>query len=355
MKLIGMPLAIAVTAIGIITTSLTWFDPSSTIITKVLAEPSNLKGKPTLQSALNNLNITANPSIGIGVLDLNTGESWYHNRKQRFPMQSVYKLPIAIAVLKFVDEKKISLDRLITIDKENFAPGNSPIVKEIKGNRAQFTVRDLLVRAMSVSDNTASDALVRSIGGPSKVNEILVKLKIHNIRVDRLERQIQPDSVGLGSPLPEWSDTKTFEAAIQQAPTSDKQIGLKKYLTDPRDTATPEGLIDLLAKLQKQQLLSSDSTALLLQIMTNSPSGQKRLKAGLPKNWSIAHKTGTGAEVLGVGSATNDVGIISSPNGKHIAIAVFIPGSKVPLKERELLMANIAARVVQATENDLER
>jgi len=347
MKSIRTFLGTIVTTIAFTNVSCIWFNPSL-INTKVLAESSNLESKPTLQAALNSLNIKKDRQIGIGVLDLNTGESWFRNRKQRFPMQSVYKLPIAIAILKLVDERKISLSQNITITKEDFAPGNSPIVKEINSSNTQFTVRDLLIRAMSVSDNTASDALVRLIGSPSKVNEILVKLKIHNVRVDRLERQIQPDSVGLKNPLPEWSDAKTFEEVIQQAPTSTKQIGLKKYLTDPRDTATPEGLVDLLAKLQKQQLLSSDSTALLLQIMTNSPSGQKRLKAGLPKNWSIAHKTGTGVEVLGIGSATNDVGIVSSPNGKHIAIAMFIPGSKTPLKRREELMANIAKMVVQA-------
>jgi beta-lactamase class A len=82
--------------------------------------------------------------------------------------------------------------------------------------------------------------------------------------------------------------------------------------------------------------------------MTDSPTGQKRLKAGLPENWSIAHKTGTGADVLGIGTATNDVGIASSPDGKRVAIAVFIAGSKAPLEEREKVMSNIASRVVQA-------
>jgi beta-lactamase class A len=348
MKLITIPLALTIATISIITTSSHQFNYTSSNSTKILAESPNLKSKTTLQVALNNLNISANQEIGIGVLDLNTGESWFRNRKQQFPMQSVYKLPIAIAILKCVDENKISLGQPVTITRQDFAPGNSPITKEINGNRAQFTVQDLLNRAVGISDNTASDALVRLIGGPSKVNEILGKLNIHNIRVDRFEQQIQPDSVGLKNPQPAWSDAKTFEAIIQQTPASVKQTALKKYLTDPRDTATPEGLVDLLAKLHTKQLLSSDSTALLLQIMTNSPSGQKRLKAGLPKNWSIAHKTGTGEEILGVGSATNDVGIISSPSGKQIAIAVLIPGSKVTLEERERLMANVAATVVQA-------
>ncbi len=73
--------------------------------------------------------------------------------------------------------------------------------------------------------------------------------------------------------------------------------------------------------------------------MTDSPTGQKRLKAGLPKNWSIAHKTGTAGDVLGIGPATNDVGIISSPNGQRVAVAVFIADSKAPLEKREKVMS----------------
>jgi beta-lactamase class A len=107
-------------------------------------------------------------------------------------------------------------------------------------------------------------------------------------------------------------------------------------------------MIDLLTKLQSRQLLSEDSTALLLKIMTDSPTGQQRLKAGLPPGWSIAHKTGTGGDVLGIGLATNDVGLISSPTGRHIAIAVFIAGSKAPLEQRESVMAAVASAVSKA-------
>ncbi len=348
MKLIAVPLALAISTITITTPNWKQVNTTASFSTQVLAVSSNLTSKNNLQVALDNLNISANPGIGIGVLDLKTGESWFRNRQQKFPMQSVYKLPIAIAVLKRVDERKISLDQSITITRQDFSAGNNPIIKDIKGERAQFTVRDLLNRMMGVSDNTASDVLVRLIGGPSKVNQTLVKLGVRNVRIDRLERQLQPDSVGLKTFQPEWSDAKTFQAAIEKVPAAVKQTALKKYLTDPRDTATPTGLVDLLAKLQRQKLLSANSTTVLLQMMTNSKSGPMRLKAGLPQDWSIAHKTGTGADVLGVSVATNDVGIISSIQGKRIAIAVMIPGSKAPLEERERLMAKVTALVVEA-------
>ncbi|WP_250126421.1 class A beta-lactamase [Chroococcidiopsis sp. CCMEE 29] len=307
---------------------------------------------PTLlQQQLDTLDVSAaQGNVGIGVLDLNTGEAWFRNGKQRFPMQSVFKLPVGIVVLKLVDAGKLSLDQLVTISRPEFAPGYSPILKEIRGNSSQFTVRNLLERSVGMSDNTAADALVRLVGGPKRVTAILQAMNIRDIRVDRLEQQLQPDCVGMTNFHPELADEQKYAAAVEQIPAAVKKAALERYLTDPRDTATPEGMVDLLAKLQSRQLLSHRSTALLLKIATDSPTGQQRLKAGLPKNWSIAHKTGTGPDVLGIGTATNDVGIVSSPKGRRIAIAVFVAGSKAPVEARERAMSNIASAVVKAIE-----
>lgn len=305
-----------------------------------------------LESQLNKLDTSgAQAHVGIGVLDLNTGESWFQNGLQRFPMQSVFKLPLSIVVLKLVDSGKLSLSQLVTISSQDFA-GYSPILKEIKGNSAQFTVRDLLERSIGMSDNTAADALARLVGGPQKVTAILHQMNLRGIRVDRLEQQLQPDCVGLKNfrpeLAPELANEQRYKEAVDKIPVRVKQAALETYLTDPRDTATPEDMVALLAKLQSHQLLSEKSKALLLKIMTDSSTGQHRLKAGLPPGWSIAHKTGTGPEVLGIGTATNDVGIISSPTGRHIALAVFIAGSKAPVASREKVMESIASAVVKA-------
>ncbi|NMG05987.1 class A beta-lactamase [Brasilonema sp. UFV-L1] len=301
------------------------------------------------QERLKTLDVSAaQGKVGIGVLDLNSGQSWFLNGKQRFPMQSVYKLPSAIAVLKRLDEGKISFKQLVTIMRQDVAPGWSPIVKEFKGDRVQLPLRNVLERSVGISDNTAADALVRLLGGPQKVTAILRDLQIRNIRVDRLEQQLQPESVGLKNFQPELADEQKYKEAVEKIPDRDQKAALQRYLRDSRDTATPEAMVDLLARLQSNQLLSENSTALLLKIMTDSPTGEKRLKAGLPENWSIAHKTGTGADVLGINTATNDVGIASSPDGKRVAIAVFIAGSKAPLEEREKVMSDIASAVVKA-------
>lgn len=314
--------------------------------TQVFAAQPNTR---LLQEELNQLDVSAaQGDVGIGVLNLDTGERWFRNGKQQFPMQSVFKLPVGIVVLKLIDEGKLSLNQVVTISRQDFAPGWNPILKEIKGESGQFTVQYLLQRSVGDSDNTAADALVRLVGGPQKVTAILSKMNIHDIRVDRLEQQLQPDCVGLTNFRPELVDEQKYEAAVKQIPDAVKEAAVKKYLTDPRDTATPEGTVDLLAKLQSRQLLSKGSTAFLLKIMTDSPTGKQRLKAGLSKGWSIAHKTGTGPDVVGIGTATNDVGIISSPQGKHIAIAVFIAGSKASVEQRESVMSAVASAVVKA-------
>ncbi len=82
--------------------------------------------------------------VGIGVMDLKSGESWYRNGDQRFPMQSVFKLPVGVVVLKLVDAGKLSLDRPVTVSRQDFAPGQNTFLKEIEGNSGQFTVQNLL-------------------------------------------------------------------------------------------------------------------------------------------------------------------------------------------------------------------
>jgi beta-lactamase class A len=146
----------------------------------------------------------------------------------------------------------------------------------------------------------------------------------------------------------DWSKPEAFEKVVEQLPESSRHQALQHYYEDPRDTATPKGMCDFLVRLQTNRLLSEKSTQLLLKIMTESTTGQKRLKAGLPAGWSVAHKTGTSGDLLGVWPATNDVGILTTPQGEHIAIAVFISNSPASLEDIEKATAQIAAAAVKA-------
>src|SRR3981081_1575710 len=292
----------------------------------------------------------AKGNVAVGVQVVETGEQWFFKGDERFPMQSTYKAPIAVAVLHQVDEGTLTLDHLIAIHRTDLSVLWSPVNQKYAGEAMTFTVEDLLRRMVGESDNTAADVLQRTLGGPKNVQQILDGLGIKNVRVDRLEREIQLEMRGIAAKdfQTDWSKPEAFEKVVEQLPEPSRHQALQHYYDDPRDTATPKGMCDFLIKLQTGCLLSEKSTQLLLKIMTESTTGQKRLKAGLPAGWSVAHKTGTSGDVLGVWPATNDVGILTTPQGEHIAIAVFISNSRASWENIERARAQIAAAAVKA-------
>lgn len=287
-------------------------------------------------------------TLGVGILDLRTGEEWSHNGDRPFPMQSVYKLPIAIAVLRDVDRGRLRLDQEIVLRREDLSVPWSPINREFSGESRAYSVRRLLENMVSLSDNTAADALMRLAGGPAAVTAFLKEAGIEGMRLDRYEREMQPQSLGLGAFRSEWADVARLSAARRAVPDSEKRRALEAYLTDLRDTASPRASIDLLAKFQGGKLLSRGSTDLLLAILRGSPTGVERLKAGLPKGAALAHKTGTSAESLGIGMATNDIGLATLPDGRVIAMAAYLTGSDRPAKIRERILADVARAAVEA-------
>jgi beta-lactamase class A len=293
-------------------------------------------------------------NVGVGVEVVETGEQWYLKGGQRFPMQSTYKAPIAVAVLHQVDQSALGLDQPIVIRRADLSVEWSPINKRFQGEAMTFTVEELLRRMVSESDNTAADVLQRKLGGPKNVEQILEGIGIKDVRVDRLERELQLEMRGIAAKdfRTDWSKAEAFAQAVEQLPESSRHQALQYYFEDPRDTATPKGMCDFLVKLQTNRLLSEESTQLLLKIMTETITGQKRLKAGLPAGWSVAHKTGTSGDLLGVWPAINDVGILTAPQGEHLAIAVFVTNSPAPFEEIEKGIAQIAAAAVEAFEEE---
>lgn len=288
--------------------------------------------------------------LGVGLLDLTSGQSVFLAGDERFPMQSVFKAPLAMAVLRQVDRRTTTLDQLVTITRRDLSVPWSPIAKEFQGERRSLSVRELIRQAVAFSDNTAADVLMRLIGGPPVVQAALAESGIEGMRVDRYERELQPDVVGAvpfgpGEPIVEAEWRRTVEAL----PAELKRAAVDAYVhVDPRDTATPRASVEFLARLDRGQLLSPASTGVLLRAMAEAPTGAQRLRAGLPADAKFAHKTGTGPTVEGVNSATNDIGIVTFPNGTKVAVAVYLAGSTAPMAEREAIHARIAAALAEA-------
>ena len=303
-----------------------------------LAAPS---GEVALNEKLDALVQRARPgTLGLAVLDLQSGQSWRVNADRAYPMMSVFKAPLATAVLERVDRGELCLAQLVTLRREDRWDTWSPVVGHFAGDNAVFTLRDLLDAAVSQSDNIAADALVDLIGGPTKVTEFLRAHGIEGMRVDRGERAIAHDTHGFDANAMAPPSNETAGARLAR-----ERRGHAAFLADPRDRSTPDAAADFLRKLWRGELVSRDSTRLMLEMMTHSPNAPNRLKAGVPSGAQLAHKTGSSGTFEGITAVQNDIGIISWPDGHVLVVAAFLTASPAPEKQRDAIFAALARDV----------
>jgi beta-lactamase class A len=248
---------------------------------------------------------------GMSYVHLESGRAASWRGTETFQMASVFKLPVAIAVLDAVEKGTLRLDREVEIlEKDRLEVG--PLCDEWKpGMRA--TVGRMLDVMLVHSDNTACDLLIRLLGGPAAVEKALVERKVSGIRVSLDER-------GLGAAM------KRDLPAIERG---------------DRNGATPDAMAALLARLFKGELLSRPSTDRILDAMRRCATGGTRLRAGLPKGTEVRDKTGT------LRSCHNDVGILTLPDGTHVAVAVFTRGGSAAA-ERDGAIASVARAAWEA-------
>jgi beta-lactamase class A len=272
---------------------------------------------------------------------IETGRRVSLNGEMRFPMASVYKLPIALQLLRKVDRGELRLSDPITLSENGFRPGHSPIREFANNKPVTLTVERLLELMLGESDNSASDALLRLAGGPAAVTERMRALGVAGIDVSRPEGQLILNHRGVRElpPESEWTMTLLDSLSAKVTPAERAQA-TATYANDPRDTSTPDAMADLLARIHRRDALEPASMERLLQIMIATPTGPARLKGLLPIGTVVAHKTGT------MGGTTNDVGIVTLPDGAgHLAIAIFIKSSIKEVPERERAIAEIARTV----------
>ena len=223
-------------------------------------------------------------------------------------MQSVYKFPIGMAVLHQVDQGKLTLTQKIRITTLDYVSNrqHSPIRDEYP-NGTEMSLGDVLRYAVSESDGSASDVLLRILGGALVVDQYLKNIGINGIKVIDTEKEIGRDN------------------AVQY-----------------RNWAQPLQIVALLKAFQQGRGLSKRSQAVLMRLMTETGTGRHRLKGQLPPRTRVAHKTGTSWTIDGMTAATNDVGLITLPNGNHLALVVFVSDSKADEATREQVIAQVA-------------
>lgn len=277
-------------------------------------------------------------SLGVSAIHLETGARVSLNGARRFPMASVSKIPMVMEFLRRVDAGEIRLDETLTIPPTDFRAGHSPLAEWSGGRPVRATLNSLLRLTIAVSDNTATDVILRMAGGPATVTRGVRALGIDGIDVDRSEARTFADLSGIPDSVPESELYRYGYFRMRDAlPPEHRQAARLRFGDDPRDTATPDAMADLLAELYRGAGLSEASRGLLLDYMTISRSGPRRLKGLLPAGTPVAHKTGT------LAGAINDVGIVTLPGGAgHLAIAVFVNTLHRSTWRRERAIAEVS-------------
>jgi beta-lactamase class A len=286
-----------------------------------------------------------NGRVGIAVRSVDEGWSTGWKDDELYPQQSVSKLWVSITALDAVDKGRVSLDDKVTLSRDDLTLFHQPIAAKILGGGYTTTLGDLMFKAITTSDNTCNDKLMRSVGGAEAVRDMIAGKGLGQIRFYNGEKALQSKIAGLIW-SPSYSVGNAFYKARDALPKAVRQAAFNRYVEDPYDGAAPSAIVGALAKLKRGELLSPASTQKLLWIMGHTKTGPNRLKGGLEPGWTLSHKTGTG-QVLGAYQAGyNDIGILTAPDGRSYAVAVMIKKTSVPLSTRMTLMNNVVRAVI---------
>ena len=305
--------------------------------TATKSQPANDAALQRLEREIARLSKNSGGVVGVSIVHLESGRRVSLNGTERFPMASTFKVPIAVQLLARVDKGEVKLDDMVKVEAKDLHPGSGTLSELFNKPGVALSVRNLLELMLLISDNSATDMVLRLAGGPEAVTNKMRTLGIDGINVNGSTAEMIAAWVGAKlPPESEWSP-EVFEKSFDAVKPEEQKEAAKHFNTDPRNTSTPVGMTDLLVKIYRKELHKADSAELLLDIMRRCKTGDARLKGILPANTEVAHKTGT------IGGTTNDVGIITLPdNAGHVAISVFVKASEKEIPARERVIAEIA-------------
>lgn len=309
-------------------------------------EPAVIRSRPpeALVATIRQLGSSFNGNVGIAVRRIDTDWEVAYNGNALMPQQSVSKLWVAMTLLDAVDRGKLTLTDTATIRPQDLTLFHQPIAQMVSKEGYTTSLADLMHRAMTESDNTANDTVLRKVGGPEAVRGFLARRFISNVRFGPGERSMQSAAAGL-----DWDQSlsrgRAFYVARDRLPLSVRRKALDAYLASPPDGAAASGIALALARLKRGEMLSPGSTATLLATMHEAKTGPQRIKGGVPAGWSYAHKTGTGQILAPRSTGFNDVGVMTAPDGTSYAVAVMIGSTTASIPERWALMQGVARAV----------
>lgn len=273
----------------------------------VLSVPAEVPA--SLEGAVKEVLNAKKAKVGVGVLDpagnvVVINPDWY-------PMMSVFKFHIALKVLDMVDRGELTLDGPVKLTKEDLeSETHSVLRKKYPGGGVDVPLAEIINDTVTHSDNCGCDVLLKLAGGPEKVESFIKGKGIADVSIASTEMQMQ-DSVDF----------------------------LRKNKT------TPVAMVRLLKEFYEGRVVSPESREFLLKAMLNTSTGNNRIRALLPVSAIVADKTGMGPRINGAREACNDVGIVILPDGRYMAIAVFVSQSEEDDEANERIIADVAKLV----------
>jgi beta-lactamase class A len=289
-----------------------------------------------------------NGRVGIAVEAVEGRWRIGYHATELYPQQSVSKFWVAMTAMEAIDSGRVRLSDPVTLTRGDLTVFNQPIAARIlNGGSYTTTLGSLMFDAITKSDNTANDKLMRAVGGPAAVRAMIASKQLGAIRFYEGERALQSRIAGL-TWSPRYSVGNGFSRARDLVPRSIRQRLFDDYIDNPYDGAAPASVVNALARLKRGELLSPSSTAHLLTTMSNTRTGKNRLRGGMRPGWSLSHKTGTGQILGSVQAGYNDIGVITAPDGRSYAVAVMIKKTSTPLITRMTLMNNVVRAVIDA-------
>ncbi|WP_422349633.1 class A beta-lactamase, subclass A2 [Flagellimonas sp.] len=265
----------------------------------------------TLRHQIESIINSKNATVGVAINGMDGKDTLSINGQRHFPMQSVFKFPIALAILAEVDKGHLSLDQKIDIKKSQLLPGLwSPLRKKYPEG-GSIALDEIIKYTVALSDNVGCDALLRLLGEPQAVERYFAKLGFTDFAVKINEEVMQGN----------WE---------------------LQFL----NWTTPKEANRILAAFYEKgnNLLSQESYDFIWNIMKGTKTGKKRLRGHLPEETIVAHKTGWSGKhkETGITAAVNNIGIVFLPNGEHFTISVFVTESSESLEANEKIIADIS-------------
>ncbi|MBV7255298.1 class A beta-lactamase [Pacificimonas sp. WHA3] len=292
-------------------------------------------------------------NVGVAVRHLETGRSVSINNGELYFMASTYKIPIAVQALRRVEAGELSLDQLIGIRGDEYVKW-SIVEERLSRGPAALSLSNIIELTMVLSDNTATDVLMRAAGGASAVTAMVRGAAINDLTVSRttkqllvefadyppLTRLVRDEGLSFAAAWDRMTpeDEGRAEALMAERYADDKYVG--DFLADPRDKASPDAMLNFLEQLWRGDLLNAEHTQLMKDIMARCETGKNRIEGKLPAGTRVMHKTGTLDGPTGV---TNNAGVIELPGGRgNLAVVIYVRNGNSEIAANEEIIADIA-------------